>query len=332
MLSSSAPVSPVPAAPAPTGPAPLSLLWSALVTLVVLPGLMAPAPALAEAVPAAEPAGWMGSLSDDVNLAELSIPGTHDSAAWRGTVWSRTQDLTIAEQLDAGVRFLDVRTRHYRDAFPLHHGAEYLHLNFTDVVVEIGAFLDRHPTETVLIRLKKEHTEEENTRSYEETLDHYIEEDPGTRHILGERLWAPPVPGGTRVPDLGEVRGRIVIVQDFPASRDYGIRWNGSALSVQDDYRVPTLFDIPAKWEKARVHLDAAASGPPGTLYVNHLSGSGAPFANPREVAWGFLGSRGVNTYAVGHLRNAPPRRTGIVVMDFPDRELIDRILVRNPG
>ncbi|MFD6100359.1 phosphatidylinositol-specific phospholipase C [Nocardiopsis flavescens] len=329
----SAPARPLPA-PAPAGPrpAPLSLLWSALITLVVLPGLMAPAPAAAETVTAAEPAAWMGALPDGAGLAELSIPGTHDSGAWRGTVWSRTQDLTITEQLDAGVRFLDVRTRHYRDAFPIHHGAEYLHLNFTDVVVAIGAFLERNPSETVLIRMKREHTEEENTRSYEETLDHYIEEDPGTREILGERLWRPAQQGGAHVPDLGEVRGRIVIVQDFPASRDYGIGWNGPATDIQDDYRVPTLFDIPAKWDKVRAHLDEAASGPAGTLYINHLSGSGAPFANPREVAWGFLGSRGVNAYAVAHLRQAPPERTGIVVMDFPDRELIDLVLARNTG
>ncbi|WP_306368677.1 phosphatidylinositol-specific phospholipase C [Nocardiopsis sp. CC223A] len=331
MLPASAPVLPVPAPTVPR-PSPLSLVWSALVTLVVLPGLMAPAPAAAETVAAAEPAGWMGSLPDGAGLAELSIPGTHDSGAWRGTVWSRTQDLTIAEQLDAGVRFLDVRTRHYRDAFPIHHGAEYLHLNFSDVVVAIDAFLDRNPTETVLIRMKKEHTEEENTRSYQETLDHYIEGNPDTRGILGERLWRPPVQGGAYVPDLGEVRGRIVIVQDFAASRDYGIGWNGPATDVQDAYRVPTLFDIPAKWEKVRVHLEKAATGASGTLYVNHLSGSGAPFANPREVAWGFLGSRGVNTYAVAHLRQAPLQRTGIVVMDFPDRELIDLVLARNTG
>lgn len=326
-----APARPLAAPTVPRSPS-LSLLWSALVTLVVLPGLMAPAPAAAETVPAAEPAGWMGALPDGTGLAELSIPGTHDSGAWRGTVWSRTQDLTIAEQLDAGVRFLDVRTRHYRDAFPIHHGAEYLHLNFTDVVLALDAFLDRHPTETVLIRMKKEHTEEENTRSYEETLDHYIEQDPDTREVLGERLWRPPVGSGAHVPDLGEVRGRIVIVQDFAASRDYGIRWGGPATDIQDDYRVPTLFDIPAKWKKVRTHLEKAASGSSGTLYVNHLSGSGAPFANPREVAWGFLGSRGVNSYAVAHLRQAPLERTGIVVMDFPDRELIDLVLARNTG
>lgn len=272
----------------------------------------------------------MAAVADDTNLAALSVPGTHDSGAWRGTVWSRTQDLTISGQLDSGVRFLDVRTRHYRDAFPIHHGAEYLNLNFTDVVTDIGAFLAEHPTETVLMRLKKEHTEAENTRTYEETLDYYVQENPDTRELLTEYLWVPPEQGGAHVPDLGEVRGRVVIVQDFSASRDYGIRWNGPALNIQDDYRVPTLFDIPAKWERARAHFDAAAAGPGEILHVNHLSGSGAPWANPREVAWGAFGLRGVNTYASDHLRGPQASRTGVVVMDFPSQELTDLVLAHN--
>ncbi|MFD3685093.1 phosphatidylinositol-specific phospholipase C [Nocardiopsis sp. NPDC058631] len=312
--------------------APASLLGAALAALLVLPALLAPAaPAFAAPAPLAERTSWMAPLPDRTGLAALSLPGTHDSGAWRGSVWSRTQDLTISQQLDSGVRFLDVRTRHHRDAFPIHHGAEYLHLNFTDVVTDVSAFLERNPSETVLMRLKKEHTEEENTRTYEETLDHYIEENPDTRDLLAEHLWIPEQ-GGARVPDLGEVRGRIVIVQDFSASRDYGVRWNGPALSVQDDYRVPTLFDIPAKWDSAREHFTAAAEGPEDLLYVNHLSGSGAPWANPRDVAWGALGQRGVNTYATDHLRASRAPRTGVVVMDFPSQELTDLVLARNPS
>jgi 1-phosphatidylinositol phosphodiesterase len=312
-----------------TGPALAALVLAATL-------LCAGAPAVAEsAAPAQEPSvarsGWMSAIPDDTHLAALSIPGTHDTGAWRGTAWSRTQDLTLSEQLDSGVRFLDVRTRHHRDAFPIHHGAEYLHLNFTDVVRDVGAFLETNPTETVLMRMKKEHTEEENTRTYEETLDHYIEENPDTRDLLSEHLWVPGQ-GTDRVPDLGEVRGRIVIVQDFSASRDYGVHWNGSALDIQDDYRVPTLFDIPAKWEKARTHFDATAAGADDVLYVNHLSGSGAPLANPREVAWGALGIRGVNERAVDHLRAQEAPRTGVVVMDFPSQELTDLVLAHNPG
>ncbi|MEV2277032.1 phosphatidylinositol-specific phospholipase C [Nocardiopsis sp. NPDC049922] len=311
----------------PSTPGRRAVLGVALTGVFAL--VAAPRPATASAAARTD---WMGALPDAVALTALSVPGTHDSGAWTGTVWSRTQDLTLAGQLDSGARFLDVRTRHFQNAFTIHHGAEYLHLNFTDVVRDVCAFLAAHPAETVLMRMKKEHTEEGNTRSYEQTLDHYIHQNPDTRDLLGAHLWVPPERGGSRVPDLGEVRGRIVIVQDFTAARDYGVRWNGPALAVQDDYRVPTLFDIPEKWDSARAHLDAAASGPDDVLYVNHLSGSGAPWANPREVAWGALGLRGVNTYALDRLRAPAAHRTGVVVMDFPSQELIDLVLGHNPG
>ncbi|MFE1166750.1 phosphatidylinositol-specific phospholipase C [Nocardiopsis sp. NPDC058789] len=315
------------ALPRRTGP----VLTALLLAGSLLSALSPAAPAAAEENPSAARTAWMDEIPDGTSLAALSIPGTHDTGAWTGSVFSRTQDLTLSEQLGSGVRFLDVRTRHYRDAFPIHHGVEYLNLNFTDVVTDIGAFLDANPSETVLMRMKKEHTEEENTRSYEETLNHYIEEDPDTRDILTERLWVPEQ-GADRVPDLGEVRGRIVIVQDFSASRDYGVHWNGASLDIQDDYRVPTLFDVPAKWEKARDHFERTATGADDVLYVNHLSGSGAPWANPREVAWGALGIRGVNPRAVDHLRPVAAPRTGVVVMDFPSQELTDLVIAHNAG
>ncbi|MDA2809718.1 phosphatidylinositol-specific phospholipase C [Nocardiopsis sp. RSe5-2] len=308
-----------------------------LLSAAVVSALFAP-PATASADQAdARPSGaaasaWMGGLPDDASLASLSVPGTHDTGAWTGSVWSRTQDMDLSTQLESGVRALDVRTRHYRDAFPIHHGAEYLDLNFTDVVTDTAAFLREHPTETVFMRLKKEHTEEENTRSYEATLDHYIASDPDTAPLLAEHLWRPS--GGERVPDLGEVRGKIVILQDFDASKEYGIRWGGSGTDIQDDYRVPTLFDIPEKWEKARDHFERTAAGPPETLYINHLSGSGAPWANPREVATGGPGFRGVNDYARPYLQDSAAGgtlpRTGVVMMDFPDQALIDAVVAHN--
>jgi hypothetical protein len=54
------------------------------------------------------------SLEDDVLIRDLSIPGTHDSAAKRGFTRferSETQAWNIEEQLSNGVRFLDLRVR-----------------------------------------------------------------------------------------------------------------------------------------------------------------------------------------------------------------------------
>ncbi len=62
----------------------------------------------------AQNAGWMYSVvHNGTYLSDLTIPGTHDSGAMvdgeapEGT--AKAQDLSIAQQLDAGVRFFDLR-------------------------------------------------------------------------------------------------------------------------------------------------------------------------------------------------------------------------------
>ncbi len=57
---------------------------------------------------------WMGKLKDDVKLSQLSIPGTHDTMSRFGGVFVETQTLTLANQLESGIRLLDIRCRHIR--------------------------------------------------------------------------------------------------------------------------------------------------------------------------------------------------------------------------
>ncbi|GAB3442988.1 hypothetical protein GCM10027570_10640 [Streptomonospora sediminis] len=271
---------------------------------------------------------WMSRLPDGTGLAALSIPGTHDTMAYDASIISLTQESPLPEQLDAGVRALDIRTRHHNDAFPIHHGSEYLHANFADVVAATTDFLRAHPGETVLMRVKQEHTAEGNTRSYQQTLDWYINGNPQTRDRLQQHLWRPPAGYDGRIPTLGEVRGRIVILQDFGADRAYGPLWNGERLDIQDDYHLPTVFDIPQKWDAARAHFERTDAGSPDVLYVNHLSGSGG--ALPTSIAHGTLGIEGMNSRALNHLAAGNVQRTGIVMADFPGPDLVDAIIGRN--
>ncbi|WP_052809853.1 phosphatidylinositol-specific phospholipase C [Streptomonospora alba] len=270
---------------------------------------------------------WMSRLPDGTSLADLSVPGTHDTMAYDASPVSQTQQSPLHEQLDAGVRALDIRTRHHRDVFPIHHGSEFLNANFTDVVVAATDFLRAHPGETVLMRLKQEHTAEENTRSYEETLDWYIDENPETSARLRQHLWRPSAGDGA-IPTLGEVRGRIVVLQDFGSGGAYGPRWNGARMDVQDDYDLPTLFHVPQKWDAARAHFERADAGDSGVLYVNHLSASGG--ALPSSIAYGALGVEGMNSRALDYLAAGNVQRTGVVMADFPGPDLVETVIAHN--
>ena len=54
---------------------------------------------------------WMSVIDDSTSLADISMPGTHDSAAayLAFGIKARCQNRTIPAQLNCGARFLDIR-------------------------------------------------------------------------------------------------------------------------------------------------------------------------------------------------------------------------------
>ncbi|MFC7450136.1 phosphatidylinositol-specific phospholipase C [Rhodococcus daqingensis] len=280
---------------------------------------------------------WMAGLPDGTGLTELSLPGTHDTMASGASVFALTQDTDLPTQLRAGVRAVDIRTRHFRDAFPIHHGIEYLHTNFTDVTTALTDFLRANPGETILMRLKEETTPAENTRSYEDTLNWYINDNPATRDRLRQHLWRPPTGYDGRIPSLGEVRGKIVVLADFGATTPFGPRWAGPAMDIQDDFELSGLGDVARKWDLVRAQFEQARSGGPQTLYVNHLSATGNPAALvtgtvPVTVARGAPGVVGILPRAQAYLEAGGTGRLGVVMADFPTADLVIEIIARNFG
>lgn len=271
---------------------------------------------------------WMSWIPDDTNLAQLSIPGTHDTLAFYGPDWTKTQSVRLPDQFQAGIRALDIRARHIDDRFAIHHGRDYQKANFSDVLRDTGEFLKNHPSETVLMRVQEEHKPSNNSRSFAETFQWYLDHDSN-----GEYIWVPPDSyDNKKLPDLKEVRGKIVILQNFDGEgKTYGLDWGSLGENLQDDYKVPTVFHIKKKWEKAKTHFQKTKDGDENQPYINFLSGSSAG-AYPYTVAGGTGADKGVNKHALEYLFKDEDqiKRTGIVMMDFPGAGLLDVILARN--
>ncbi|AOW94594.1 1-phosphatidylinositol phosphodiesterase [Rhodococcus sp. WMMA185] len=279
---------------------------------------------------------WMGDLPDSANPTELSLPGTHDTMAYSASLIGATQDFDLATQLNAGIRVLDIRTRHYQDEFPIHHGIEYLQADFADVVSTVSEFLRENPSETVFMRMQKEYKDAENTRSYEDTLNWYIHDNPDTRDLLSEYLWTPPADYDGAIPDLGEIRGQVVILQNFSADGVYGPRW-GRNMDIQDDYLLPSLDDIDTKWEKVRDQFEKAEQGSMQTMFVNGLNATSGEDLGaiidgvlPMTVAKGTRNVTGIVPRTEDYLRDSGTGRTGIVFADFPSAALVEEVIARN--
>jgi len=106
---------------------------------------------------------WMKYLPDDMFVAHLSIPGTHDTATaegWdsaTGSTMSTTQAKTIDEQLAAGIRAFDFRpglegsgNSQYLNC---NHGSDATKLKLADAFKKLTDYLDAHPTEFFIIHL-----------------------------------------------------------------------------------------------------------------------------------------------------------------------------------
>jgi len=271
---------------------------------------------------------WMAKVPDDQSLAHMSIPGTHESCAQYGGWISQCQDTSITDQLNKGIRFLDIRCRVFNDIFTIHHGIVYQKIVFGQVLNECLEFLNNHPTETIIMRVKQEYSEASNDE-FNKIFDVYRKEKGYKGDYFGDRMYT-----DYRVPNLGEVRGKIVIVENVYGLP--GIRWG--SLDKQDDYNVPTLFHMKDKWEKVRSHLDKSAhdhNSGSRTMFLNFATGSGGLF--PMTVArylnkalYSFLGS---TVYDFMPPKGNGFSHYGIVAMDFPeyyDDGVIEQLIRRN--
>lgn len=146
---------------------------------------------------------WMASISDQKQLSEITIPGTHNSCTFNATSISKCQNLKLDEQLMAGIRYIDIRCRHYYDVFELHHGREYLHLNFDYVLTACEAFLKEHNKECIVMLVQNEYQPAGNVKTFEQVFNEYVQRYPDLFYL------------GNTIPTLSRVRGKVVVLRRF---------------------------------------------------------------------------------------------------------------------
>ena len=298
-----------------------------LLALVAVAALLSPTVFVAGPAKSHESAAagtrWMQTLDGTKLLSQFSLPGTHNSGALfepiRGT--AKCQNLNIPAQLNAGVRFLDIRCRHRNNAFDIYHGPIYQKDNFAGVVSDATDFLRVHPSETIILSVQETAGAENNTRSFEATFTDYIARNPAPWLL------------GSAVPTLNQARGKIVLLRRFDAATAPGIdaaNWSDNStftsgnLRVQDQYQVGDSDD---KWSSIENLLKQtrAEKNPPLTL--NFCSG----------VKLGWLGipnvpsvANEINPRLAQFFASQPRGNFGVVIVDFADPKLCAAIYRTN--
>ena len=256
-------------------------------------------------------ASWMARLPDNALLSRMSLPGTHNSCALHDGIsfgFAKCQTWQLADQLNAGIRFLDIRCRHVDDTLRIYHRIIDQHLSFQEVRDICRTFLKTHPTECIVMSLNQESTAKHNTRTFAETFAAITENDAALWHV------------GRKTPRLNTVRGKIVLVDRV--STLGGLRWG--EMQLQDQYKAP----LSVKAKLIRSHLERASKATRGQWYINFCSGTRpSKWRTPRKSA---IDSNAVALEFLQRGNRPSPCCLGTVVMDFPGDELIARLIESN--
>lgn len=98
---------------------------------------------------------WMANLNQDALLINTTIPASHDASTYYENIGqgdgAKTQSGDYIEQLNAGVRYFDIRVQWAFDVLVLHHNM-ILFESFESVLAnQIAPWLAAHPTELVFL-------------------------------------------------------------------------------------------------------------------------------------------------------------------------------------
>jgi 1-phosphatidylinositol phosphodiesterase len=222
---------------------------------------------------------WMSKLPSHLPISALSIPGTHNSPTYHKALPSvRCQSVGVKFQLENGVRFLDIRVQPEshddvsKDGLVLVHSAFPVALTgskyFRNLVETVFAFLDANPTETVIVSVKREGIGRATDVHLSKILhEHYANDD---------RRWFTE----NRIPTLGEVRSKIVLLRRFGIDSSLQGNNNGQGwamdgeswpdncadglctsgeIRVQDFYEVAYHQNIEKKIRFCSEHLERAS-------------------------------------------------------------------------
>lgn len=205
-----------------------------------------------------------------------------------------------------------------------------------------------YPTETVLLHLVEEQSSSGCTRSFEDTYKAY-------RDAYAPLFWTPT----TQDPQLGEVRGQILLLQEFTSVDIYGLLW--ATFTVLPNYNMGTNWDLYTRWLAIKSFLPAANTARKSQIQFWSGHGGSYPYfvvSGKSSMSGGCLSTAlttpgfssyypdfprvacfigicticfdGMNNMGYNYIVNKGYTYTGIVYTDFYGDDLMKMILGKN--
>ena len=253
---------------------------------------------------------WMSSVSDSTLIKDLNIPGSHDTMALYSIadLAGQCQSLSLSDQLNLGIRFLDIRLQLINNELRAVHGIVDQRSSFAQIISNVESFLKDNESEFIIMSVKEESKAKNSTIGFETALK---------EHVSDYWITDASIPG-----TVGSVRKKIVLLSRYENST-IGIPayagWKNSetftldnGVYVQDEYKVK---DINEKKTAIVNCFDKVIDN----LKINFLSGyltNGFPPSYAPSVA------KDINPWINDVLKTHENNR-GIVLYDFVTSNLM---------
>jgi len=302
---------------------------------------------------------WMSVVDGNRYISSLSLPGTHDSTAVSDTPTVGCQTMSITEQLNAGIRYFDLRSGLVGNALIMYHNFYPINppnfLLLSTVIGDMLSWLSTHSTEAIIVQIKQDQDPILSTISFATAIAMQIQQNIGSWYV------------GTTVPTLTALRGKIQLVRRYSVNATAGERaiginvtgWldnsprfdinttSGVHLIIQDEYAFDEALAsiVKDKFNVLNAVLTEAVNNPNmSDWYISfssatHVFDADGFWIVPEDIAvgaWDFANWKsvsGVNSLLRDQIYALPSgKRYGTILMDYPESEddLVARIVAEN--
>lgn len=278
---------------------------------------------------------WMSQLDDARTVASLSIPGAHDAATGEGlhmvAGFGKTQELTLDELWNSGVRAFDLRPAVKGEELHIYHGPVRTKVSFGKALEILCDKLTEHPTEFAIVLMREESDSENSTERalWPQAVGKAIENTGDKAAIFSPAM------------KVGDARGKIIFLsRNTYTGCNKGAKISGwshspegntnarissyangaTARLMVQDYYAPTDKDKQQTKERAVLHyLQLAAEAPADVWTINFLSGYNncwlgfTPFATTSGYK---RNTERIHPIIINSL-TTKPQPTGIMMLDF---------------
>lgn len=289
---------------------------------------------------------WMKSLDDNLFLWRLSIPASHDAATSGQSGAAKTQTYTIAQQLEKGVRMLDLRPRWDGSNMYIYHGITKTSVKFNDALQTMCTFLDNNPSEFLFVIMRHEEDGASDAQKKAWPTEMYNCLNAKRNYLID---YSPTL-------TVKEMRGKILIMsRNHYDNGPIGAYLEGGGdnsvydrravgptdasmnITTQDMYNVAGSGQLDSKVAEIKKMLDRslASNESDYRLYFNHTSGYSKTFFGISTADGVQSCAKTCNKVVLDHTEGKTGPM-GFILMDFAGddtysgQKLIDRIIQNN--